>query len=316
MPKKRELTPRQQRALSKIGLMPFTSIDAISRRFEIPKGQIETIDRENPQRNHTKLRVIERFKKDPRTAEWLNHPKLWAVARIQALAPTHSVPEIQAQLKQEAVQQNERRSRYKVPSQNTIEDVIRTRGLRSPDDLTHIRQKSHQKKRPNTLADAQRNRLRVIAYEVLQNTRFRETTSVPAQAIRDTIYDFLHREAEFFEPRGASGEKLGQNWTKFIQGRMKFFVVDALRKIGPHNKYGTLRSTIQTNMNPEEPTQRKNRMGFTGLRFHTKLAPVEKEVLALLQAGKTEKEIARLRGKYISAISRTIRRIREKAIKE
>jgi hypothetical protein len=293
MPKRVTLTEKQKRILEKIGLMPLTSMREINRRTGIPMTRLELIMRPNPWQKSTKLDLIKRFKKKPKTRYLLSHPKLWQIATIMDLAKSHSTPEIRQILLQKAVELNTKRPILGII---TIQRIIKNLNLRSADDFALMRRRTHSAQRPiNSLSEETRKALLIAAQEILRRLRFRSTLSFTADELRDKLMERLEREVRLFDPRGIKEfERLKNKWEIFINKGLRFFIIDALRESGPltrtrKQRRPYARSDILENV--AKPSAMPVQPGIK-ISFKKPLTPREQEAWKLLKRGKTNKQTA------------------------
>jgi transcriptional regulator with XRE-family HTH domain len=319
--------------LEKIGLMPLTGIPEIATRTGISHSLLETIPRSNTQHNATKLALIERFEKDPAKRHLLSHPKLWALARIRELAPSHNSHEIKKILETEANELNAKYpsgkkkapARWQVSSQTNIARIIQEECLRNPEDLSKILSRAHTRRTENQLTQRERDHLLTVAYQRLQNMSFMKSMPVSAEEMRDLLFDRLQKEVKLFNPGNHSMLKeLEHNWMAFLfsrgpgprkkaaASRMDFFIIDILRQKGPFRRDRTPRKLERRPRKKLGKKQGFPRPVSLPSGIANRLTAGEKQVLQLSVSGSTPKQIAYSRGTSIRAVLNAFSSIRRK----
>ncbi|MDD5148844.1 MAG: hypothetical protein PHH08_05265 [Candidatus ainarchaeum sp.] len=319
MPKKKPLDERQIRIIAKIGLLPLTSVRKISKRTGISENALMLVDRSRPNGLATKLALIEKFEKNPKTAFLLEHPKLWPVARIRELANQHPVVQIHKILVEEAAKKNSvlGRRAYTVPSGNMLWEIIRVLGLRSVSrsDLA-IKSGIRRRRKPNALSPEKRQELLTNAWIFLPKIRISPRGNFSSEELHSAVMERLAIEVKFFEPKGKNFREISTNWEKFVNSRLNWFVVDALRRQGPFTRLGNQRRPASVADEKFEPAQRRpvqKSLSGLGDSVVLNLTPQEKEFLDLARRGLGKKEIAEHLGVGMSRLSQILTSVRGKA---
>ncbi len=238
----KRLSARQEHALSKMGLMPLSNMRKINQRFGIPMSILESLNRENGNNQFTRLAMVERFEKNPANHHLLEHPKLWALARIKRLAPMYTNNEIYQILKAEAEEKNHgTKAVYRAPTEETVMRTIKRLSLRSEDEKIEIAKRIRAIKKPsNNFPLHVKKRMIEIAQEIISDKRAyqREHIRMPDEDTRQDVLILFSREANNFQFAGNDWNKLEVLWAHYVYNRIKLRTIDALRRTGPYQRNG------------------------------------------------------------------------------
>jgi len=335
--KRKPLTQRQQRYLSKIGLMPLTGMTKIAKRTRISKILLEGIERPSTAKLETKLALINKLKKNPETRALAYSPKLWIITRLTELAKKHNVPEIHKILTREAKQKNAelakkypskypKRTRrvYKVNKKYGLLGIIQKLNLRTREDILKTQQKAREKRRKrkkNKLSKNEKTLLLGKAQKYLNKILVENRNEVSANDLNSEIIERLMDEVNYFKPKPyKTKQQLARHWMDYIFartfGRYRFFLVDALRKIGPLTRGGNPRRLPQEKEKQVNKAQiAKTHLAFETLKFRVPLTKTERKVLNLLSEDLSRKQIAKILNVNPNSLSHHIKNIRQKVVK-
>lgn len=317
-----------ERYLSRIGLMPLTSMKKVPRRTGLPRHFFETIERGNPLHLKTRLALIERFERGPETKSLLMHPKLWTLARIRELAPLYTIPEIRQMLLEERARLKPRMGEKWnpiIPNHKKISLAVRNVGLRTASEKRTILERIGSQKRTrkqNQLSKKQRELLLEKAVEWISKIHLYSAGYLSADEILSGLLERFQYEVERFpivDP-SLSDKELTEQWIGWISRGLKNYVRDILRKRGIRTPLGNLQREIPVE-DPDLVSSLQKRNTVTkpilspNITFHTPLTSKQREIVEMAMSGLTQKQIAARLHITISAVGQHLSNIRKKARK-
>ncbi|MBS3061229.1 MAG: response regulator transcription factor [Candidatus Diapherotrites archaeon] len=313
MPRKMLLSNRQLHAIQKIGLAPLTSVNDFAKRFGIPQGRLQTmtIGRKKSLSLEHKRTLTRRFRSQDKR-HLLEHPKLWALGRIENLAPTHTNKEITRILASEARQRNTQKpqQQYTAPTEDTIRNYVHRFELRTPDEHYQALSRAHRKRSPNLLSSQARRRLVEIGNIYLAERITRPPKGMDLDELLQELNKRLVDEAIYFDPK-RTNLPLETAWIHFIEKTRKNFVVDVLRRHGPVTRGGNQRRPRPAPNYSKSMRVLRKPAALPEIRFREPLTTQERKVFDLLLDGFLQKEIAKKLGLGPSRISKIVRSLRE-----
>lgn len=284
MPARKPLTPRQERALKKIGLMPLTPASKIAQRFGIPVTKIhERVARENWGSNRLRHALVRRFSSSPELRGLLNHPKLWGYPLIEERAGTHSIDAIRRELSTLA-------GGRKIPSHYAIESYIKQNGLRTAEQAKQIAAKPHRTRVENKLSPAQRNKLAEWAYEFFEKRKIRTGENYSPEEMRGWMIDYALADTRFVKMSpDFSPELMKSKWFAYLVKAARYYQLNAYRRIAKRRP----REITTPEAIDKRARTRPSVSRLSELEFSKPLSPRQKQYLELLLQEKSGVEIAR-----------------------
>lgn len=316
-----------ERYRERMDLMPLIPVSEISRRTGITKHFLGVIERPVPLSDKTKLELIERFERDPKTEPLLMHPKLWALARIRKLAPTDSGSEIREVLLEEMAKLRSVMGNHwnpTVPSAKAIVDIIRETGLKTAEEKRTTIKRISQKRRtrkPNQLSERQKVLLIEKAANWLSDVRLRNSAQISSDELFSGLLERFQYESERvpLDPL-LSDNKLTEQWIRWIERGFRNYKRDVLRKSGIKTRSGNLRRAVPVkDVDLAFTLQERNRpvqpVTTPSVSFNEPLTPAQKKIMEMAMAGMNKKQIANRMNVTTSAVWFHLNNIRKKARK-
>ncbi len=321
MPRKRPINLHNKRILEKVKLMPFMRVSDIAERTGIPyRKLVDAFPGGRVAKVTRKAAYIARVEKDSHTRWILNTPSVWLVARIRALAPSHSSGEIVEILKREK-KESKHLEKVAIPPVATIMGIIRMNRLRTEEEYQRIQDKGNEKQRknkPNNLTKTQRDRLAEYAHEwIRKNVHYRGR--IRMDDLRAELDMMAIKDAIYFQPPTNVADLLPA-WDHFLWMKRRYYILKANERFFPKKGRKIKRMRMDESSIEAPPISfqepRESREERASIRFNPSLTKTERKVFDLASRGLSILEIAQQLGKRRQSIRALQTRIRKKRIPE
>lgn len=304
MPAKKSLTPRQERVLKKIGLMPLTPATKIAERFGIPIYKIHSrVTHQNWSDLRLRHALVKRFSANPELRGLLAHPKLWVYPLIEEWAGTHTASEISRELSLRAKGQ-------KIPSTTMINHYIRLNGLRTPEQLRRVKTKHRPKRVENNLNSETRAKLSEWAYEFFTNRIIRRGKNYSAEEMREWMLDYALEDTRYIKiSPDFSPARMKSTWFAYLAKAARFYQLNAFNRIVKRRVRAYTASELIGDMAVKSKPKEES---LRDVSFLTPLTRRQREYFELAIKNKSVAEIAQELEITLQAVNQLKQSVRKK----